>query len=426
MPLQTQTTNTSKHPNKEQLSTLSSWIKSQALELGFGACGIARPDTRNQIQHLKEYLAKGYEGDMKFLHEHHDKRNDPTLLVENTKSIICVRLDYLTSKPKIRQIADNQTPNNAIIARYARGRDYHKVMRGLLKILAKRIEVKLESMGLEHDFTWRPFADSAPIFEKVLAENAGLGWTGKHSLLINRQAGSFFALGELFTSLELPFDKPDRRIPPTRSKSTKSLSQNSTKQPENAQFTTKQSTIERSKTIPTTSKPPADVSIPTEHCGRCTACIDICPTQAIVKPYMLDARRCIAYQTIENKGTIPIELRSAIGNRVFGCDDCQLICPWNGFAKIAVLDDFKPRHQLDDITLLELWKWKENEFLDNTAGSPLRRTGYHSFMRNVALGLGNAPYSSMIVDELIRRKNDFNEMVAEHIEWAISAQEKKK
>lgn len=376
--------------NSEHALTLKTWIIEQAHELGFGACGIAKPDTRDQLTHLKNYLANGFEGNMQFLHDNHDKRANPTLLVENTKSIICVRLDYLADKPAPREIADNALPNQAIIARYARGRDYHKTMRGKLKQLAKRIEVKLNELGLEDDFTWRPFADSAPIFEKTLAENAGLGWTGKHTLLINKKAGSFFVLGELFTSLPLPFDSPDvrkKRIP-----------------------------------IDATPEPHTEPSI---HCGSCTDCIDICPTQAIVAPYQLDAKKCIAYQTIENKGSIPIELRQPIGNRVFGCDDCQLICPWNRFAQTATLDDFQPRHNLDEINLLELWQWDEATFLKNTEGSPLRRTGYHAFMRNVAIGLGNAPYAQDIVDALSTRQNDFDAMVCEHIQWAMLQQHQK-
>ena len=248
-------------------------------------------------------------------------------------------MNYLVESPKPRYVPFE--PNSAIIARYARGRDYHKVMRGRLKTLATRIR---EKVG---DFESRPFADSAPIFEKSLAESAGMGWTGKHTLLIHKKSGSFFVLGELFTSLDLPFDEPA-----------------------------------------------------TAHCGSCTACIDICPTQAIVEPYMLDARRCIAYLTIEYKGIIAEELRAGIGNRIFGCDDCQLICPWNSFAKMASIPDFNPRHGLDDIRLLDIWQWDEATFLAHTEGSPIRRTGYPSFKRNIAIGLGNAPYSAVIVAKL--------------------------
>ena len=245
---------------------LKAWIKAQALDLGFSDCVIAKPDAQAELARFQEYLDRGYHGDMKFLEENLEKRADPTLLVPGTKSVICVRMDYLVEAPKPRYVPDE--PNSAIIARYARGRDYHKTMRGRLKILATKIR---EKVG---DFESRPFADSAPIFEKSLAENAGMGWTGKHTLLIHKKAGSFFVLGELFSSLELPFDSPA-----------------------------------------------------TKHCGSCTACIDICPTQAIVEPYMLDARKCIAYLTIASQGIIPEELRQGIGNRVFASDDCPLICP---------------------------------------------------------------------------------------------------
>ncbi|AXY58450.1 tRNA epoxyqueuosine(34) reductase QueG [Acinetobacter chinensis] len=340
---------------------LKVWIKAQALQLGFADCVIARPDAQAELPRFKEYLKRGYHGDMKFLEENLEKRANPALLVPGTRSIICVRMNYLVETPKPRYVPDE--PNNAIIARYARGRDYHKVMRGRLKTLAGLIK---DRTG---EFESRPFADSAPVFEKSLAENAGMGWTGKHTLLIHKKSGSFFVLGELFTSLDLPFDEPA-----------------------------------------------------TAHCGSCTACIDICPTQAIVEPYMLDARKCIAYLTIEYKGIIPEELRRGIGNRVFGCDDCQLICPWNSFAKKASIDDFNPRHDLDRLTLLDLWHWDETTFLNCTEGSPIRRTGYQSFMRNIAIGLGNAPYSQQIIDALQHNRALHDDIVQIHIDWAIAEQ----
>jgi epoxyqueuosine reductase len=340
---------------------LKAWIKAQALQLGFADCVIARPDAQVELPRFKEYLKRGYHGDMKFLEENLEKRANPALLVPGTRSIICVRMNYLVETPKPRYVPDE--PNNAIIARYARGRDYHKVMRGRLKTLAGLIK---DRTG---EFESRPFADSAPVFEKSLAENAGMGWTGKHTLLIHKKSGSFFVLGELFTSLDLPFDEPA-----------------------------------------------------TAHCGSCSACIDICPTQAIVEPYMLDARKCIAYLTIEYKGIIPEELRRGIGNRVFGCDDCQLICPWNSFAKKASIDDFNPRHDLDRLTLLDLWHWDETTFLNCTEGSPIRRTGYQSFMRNIAIGLGNAPYSQQIIDALQLNRALHDDIVQIHIDWAIVEQ----
>ncbi len=350
--------------NQQDPEALKAWIKAQALELGFADCVIARPDAQEELPRLQEYLDRGYHADMHFLAENLKKRTNPKLLVPNTKSIIYVRMNYLIESPKPRYVPDE--PNTAIIARYARGRDYHKTMRGRLKTLASRIR---EKVG---DFESRPFADSAPVFEKSLAENAGMGWTGKHTLLIHKKSGSFFVLGELFTSLELPFDSPT-----------------------------------------------------TKHCGSCTACIDICPTQAIVEPYMLDARKCIAYLTIEFQGVIPEELRRGIGNRVFGCDDCQLICPWNGFAKTTPIEDFHPRHGLDQASLLDLWQWSEETFLAKTEGSPLRRTGYQSFMRNIAIGLGNAPFNSAIIKSLEQNKLLHDDIVQVHIDWAIQEQLKK-
>lgn len=360
------TSTTSAHISlyQDDPTALKKWIKAQALALGFADCVIAKPDAQAELARFQEYLNRGYHGDMKFLEENLEKRANPALLVPNTKSIICVRMNYLVERPQPRHIPD--APNSAIIARYARGRDYHKVMRGRLKTLATRIR---EKVG---EFESRPFADSAPIFEKSLAESAGMGWTGKHTLLIHKKSGSFFVLGELFTSLDLPFDTPA-----------------------------------------------------TSHCGSCTACIDICPTQALVEPYMLDARKCIAYLTIEYQGVIPEDLRRGIGNRVFGCDDCQLICPWNSFAQVTTVDDFQPRHALDQISLLDLWQWDEATFLAKTEGSPLRRTGYQSFMRNIAIGLGNAPFSAQILQTLQQTRLQHDEIVQIHIDWAIQEQQLK-
>ena len=346
-------------------AALKDWIKVQARDLRFSDCVIARPDAQAQLPYLQAYLDKGYHADMHYLAENLDKRADPKLLVPNTRSVICVRMDYLLERPSARVVPD--APNQGIIARYARGRDYHKVLRGRLKQLATRIR---ERVG---EFESRPFTDSAPIFEKSLAESAGMGWTGKHTLLINKQAGSFFVLGELFCSLELPFDDPA-----------------------------------------------------SAHCGSCKACIDICPTQAIVAPYQLDARRCIAYLTIEYKGVIPIELRQGIGNRVFGCDDCQLICPWNRFAQTATVADFAPRHGLDAADLLELWSWDEATFLNLTEGSPIRRTGFSAFKRNVAIALGNAPYDAVRHPQYLNALQMglalHDDLVNEHIDWAIAEQ----
>lgn len=349
---------------RDDPQALKHWIKAQAMALGFNDCVIAKPDTKDQLAHFQRYLDNGYHADMHYLEENLDKRADPTLLVPDTRSIICVRLNYLQNKPQPRYVPDQ--PDLGIIARYARGRDYHKVMRGRLKQLAQRIEAKIGP------FSSRPFSDSAPIFEKTLAENAGMGWTGKHTLLINRQSGSFFVLGELFCSLALPFDTPASK-----------------------------------------------------HCGTCSACIDICPTQAIVEPYMLDARKCIAYLTIEYKGSIPLKLRAQIGNRIFGCDDCQLICPWNRYAKVTTLDDFQTRHDLDQTALLDFWQWDEATFLAKTEGSAIRRTGFQSFKRNVAVALGNAPFSTQILAALQQHFSEHEALVKEHVAWAISVQVQK-
>jgi len=257
-----------------------------------------------------------------------------------------------------------EDPGSAYIARYALGRDYHKVMRKRLQQFADAIA---EVVG---EFGYRVFVDSAPVLEKALARNAGLGWIGKHTNLINRDAGSWFFLGEIYTDMQLP---TDNRV--------------------------------------------------SEHCGTCTACIDVCPTQAIVAPYELDARRCIAYLTIEHKGSIPTELRGPIGNRIFGCDDCQLVCPWNKYATASQESDFAPRHNLDDSELLALFEWTEREWDQKTRGSALRRAGYDGWLRNIAIGLGNAPHSAQIIAALRNRLHSVDAMVAEHIDWALRKQE---
>lgn len=357
-------------------SDVITWIRQQAIELGFADCGVVsvhNPLFAKQMQGLKDWLAEGYHGQLTFLENNHDKRANPALLVEGARSIISVRMDYLQTPPKRRCVEDNDRPNNAIIARYARGRDYHKIMRSRLKKLAQRIEAMLPAwqhlqINANAPFVFRPFSDSAPIFERPLADAAGLGWTGKHTLLLNKQAGSFFVLGELFLSLELPEGEPT-----------------------------------------------------TPHCGSCQACLNICPTQAFIAPYKLNANACISYLTIEYDGIIPEQYRRPIGNRVFGCDDCQLICPWNRYAKLAVVEDFSPRHSLDSISLIELWQWDEAQFLKCTEGSPLRRTGYLNFMRNVAIGLGNSTADGQTIDALQNRLG-INAMLDEHINWAISEQ----
>lgn len=356
------------------------WIRQQALALGFADCGfisVTHPLFAKQMAKLRSWLDQGFEGQLQFLHNNHELREHPEKLVDGAKTIISVRMDYLTAPIKPRSVEDNLYPNQAIIARYARGRDYHKTMRGRLKQLACIIEAKLSewqslNIGADNAFIFRPFSDSAPIFERAIADAAGLGWTGKHTLLLNQSAGSFFVLGELFISLDLPEDSP---------------------------------------------KAP--------HCGSCKACIDICPTQAIVAPYKVDAKACISYLTIEHDGIIDVKYRRAIGNRIFGCDDCQLICPWNRYAKLTPVEDFLPRNRLDNSSLLELWKWSEASFLKNTQGSPLRRTGFVNFLRNIAIGLGNAPPSLDIISALQSKKNVHNDMLDDHIDWAMNEQYQK-
>ena len=356
------------------------WIKAQAQALGFGDCGflsVHHPLFAQQMEQLQRWLAKGYEGQLQFMHQNHELRAHPDQLVAGAKTIISVRMDYLSQAPKSRTVEDNDRPNHGIIARYARGRDYHKTMRARLKQLALKIETMLPewqhlAIGADSDFVFRPFSDSAPIFERPIADAAGLGWTGKHTLLLNKQAGSFFVLGELFMSLELPDDQPIAA-----------------------------------------------------HCGSCSACIDICPTQAIVAPHELNAAACISYLTIEHKGSIDIKYRRAIGNRVFGCDDCQLICPWNRYAQLTTVNDFAPRHGLDNSSLLELWQWQEPDFLRYTEGSPLRRTGYLSFLRNIAIGLGNAAGNPDIISRLQAKLGIHGDLLDEHIDWALLEQQAK-
>lgn len=356
------------------------WIRAQALALGYADCGfisVNHPVFAAQMQGLRDWLAAGHYGQLKFMELNHDKRANPGLLVEGSRTILSVRMDYLEAAPKPRRIEDNHRPNHAIIARYARGRDYHKTMRSRLKQLAQKIETMLPQwqhldVNADQPFVFRPFSDSAPIFERPLADAAGLGWTGKHTLLINKQSGSFFVLGELFLSLELPDDKPV-----------------------------------------------------TPHCGSCSACIDICPTKAIIGPYKLKADACISYLTIEHDGVIEEKYRKAIGNRVFGCDDCQLICPWNRYANLSPIDDFLARHNLDNSLLIELWQWSEAMFLDKTQGSPLRRTGYVNFLRNLAIGIGNAPYTADNITALESRLGTLGDVLDEHIHWAIAEQQAK-
>lgn len=338
------------------------YIQQLAAQLGFQQCHISRATPIEHADHLQKWLDQGLHGDMEWMQRNLPLRLDPSLLLDGTRSVISVRMDYLPPDTNSQTVLNN--PTKAYISRYSLGRDYHKLMRNRLAKLAARLQQ-------QHSGQYRALVDSAPVLERYFAEKSGLGWIGKNTMLINRSAGSWFFLGEIFTDLELD---------------------------------TAETTIHN-------------------HCGRCQACIDICPTQAFIGPYQLDARKCISYLTIELKQSIPVELRKAMGNRVFGCDDCQLVCPWNRFAKFTREDDFKPRHQLDSADLLALFKWDEATFLVNTAGSPIRRIGYQRWLRNLSIGLGNAPYAPTIVDALRTRLGDTSELVREHVQWALYEQQ---
>ena len=344
------------------LDNLASALKEKAFELGFQQCAITLPDMRSEESYLREWLEKNYQGEMGFLADHFEKRIDPKQLVDGTLRVIMVRMDYLPSDVKFTSILAN--PNKGYIARYALGRDYHKLIRNRLKHLGQWLEERCEQ-----SIKFRPFVDSAPILERPLARDAGLGWVGKHTLLLNRSAGSWFFLGSLFIDLPLPIDTPESET----------------------------------------------------HCGKCTACMDICPTNAFPAPYVLEARRCISYLTIEHRGSIPEELRPLMGNRIFGCDDCQLICPWNRFAKHTNEEDFSPRHQLDNQDLLKLFSWSEEEFLTKTEGSAIRRTGYQGWRRNIAIALGNSgdPKALEAIKSAVDAQND-TPMVQEHFLWALN------
>ncbi|HEX7326070.1 MAG TPA: tRNA epoxyqueuosine(34) reductase QueG [Rhodanobacteraceae bacterium] len=345
-------------------AALAARIKAWGAELGFAKVGIADVELAEDEAHLQAYLREGRNGSMAYLAEHGTKRTRPAELIPGTVRIIAARMDYfpkgIPARAAWHTLGDGE---RAYIARFALGRDYHKVMRRRLKKLALRIEADIGP------FHWRPFCDSAPVMEKALARKAGLGWVGKHTLILDRNAGSWFFLGELYTDLPLPIDAP----------------------------------------VP-------------DLCGTCTKCIDVCPTHAIIGPHQLDARRCISYLTIESKAAIPEDLRPLIGNRVFGCDDCQLVCPWNKFAKPTHEEDFAPRHGLDGAKLVELFAWSEAEFQRKTEGMPIRRAGYAGFMRNVATALGNAPYSPAVIAALEARANDPSPLVREHVAWALAQQ----
>lgn len=316
-------------------------------------------------QALKEWLAHGFQGEMGYMSQHQQQRLEPTQLYEGCLCVISARLNYWT-EPKHSSLNILQSLQHAYISRYALGRDYHKILRAQLKKLAVRIEQEIGP------FQWRPFADSAPVMEHALAEQAGLGFIGKHTLLIHPKAGSTFFLGELLCNLSLPADPPTLHC----------------------------------------------------GCGPCTSCLDVCPTQAIVAPFTIDARRCISYLTIEYDGIIDESLRPLMGNRIYGCDDCQLTCPWNKFSQLSEISDFNTRHQLNHISLLELWRWTEADFLQRFEGSPIRRIGYQKWRRNLAIALGNSPYTRETEQALRQALPLATPLVAEHINWALQQQAK--
>lgn len=339
-------------------TALAGRIKQWARELGFQHAGICDTALTEAEDHLHRWLQRGFHGEMAWMGAHGDKRTRPQELVPGTLRVISVRMDY---RPEERDPAALLTdPAAAFISRYALGRDYHKLVRKRLQQLAERIA------GEVGEFGYRAFVDSAPVMEKALAQKAGLGWIGKHSNLLARDAGSWFFLGELYTDLPLPLD-----------------------------------------------------SAVDDHCGSCNACIDVCPTGAIVAPYQVDARRCISYLTIELKGAIPASLRTPMGNRIYGCDDCQQCCPWNRFSTPGTEPDFAPRHGLDSATLVQLFDWDEATFLTKTEGSAIRRIGFERWRRNLAVALGNAAPDPAARDALLRARGAAGELVREHIDWAL-------
>ncbi len=346
---------------------LATKIQDWSLELGFSQVGISDIDLSAHEEALQRWLDNQYHGNMDYMERHGLMRARPAELEAGTIRVISVRLDYLPTNAKFATTL--KATDQAYISRYALGRDYHKLLRKRLQQLGNKIR--------EHcaEFNFRPFTDSAPILERPLAEKAGLGWVGKHSLLLNKQAGSWFFIGELLVDIPLPVTTHSNAI--------------------------------------------------IDECGQCVSCIKICPTQAIIKPYVVDARRCISYFTIESPDTIPLELRPLMGNRIYGCDDCQLICPWNKYAELSLEDHFQPRLKLDQISLLELFSWDEEYFLNAMQGSPIRRIGFQSWQRNIAVALGNAPYDKQIVLALTQQLKSTSELVAEHIHWALEQQELK-
>jgi epoxyqueuosine reductase len=348
----------SKAASNYDYALLARAIKLWGREFGFQAVGIADVDLGAAEAGLALWLAAGFHGDMAYMARHGLKRARPADLNPGTLSVVSVRMDYQPRAAAGWPVIGD--PDKAYVARYATGRDYHKVLRNRLEQLARRMEQEVGAFG------HRVYTDSAPVMEVELAAKSGLGWRGKHTLLLSRDAGSYFFLGEIYTDLPLPADVPV-----------------------------------------------------TDHCGSCSKCIDICPTGAIVAPYRVDARRCISYLTIELKGTIPPELRPLIGNRIYGCDDCQLACPWNRYAQISGEPDFRVRHSLDQAQLTDLFAWSESRFRERMTGSAIRRIGFERWSRNLAVGLGNAPSGAAVIGALRSRADDPSALVREHVAWAL-------
>ncbi len=346
--------------NEETIRLLGLKIKAEAKRLGFQQIGITDTDLSEHIDAYRKWLDNGFHANLDYMEKHGSKRWEAEQLIPGTLRVISVRMDYMSDPASPMDMLLQS--DKAYISRYSLGRDYHKLIRSRLKKLITFIQ----ETALGYEF--RAFVDSAPILERAFAQKAGLGWFGKNTMIINRQAGSWFFLGEIFTDLPLQLDEP---------------------------YTN-------------------------EHCGRCTACLDICPTQAFSGPYSLDSRRCISYLTIELKGSIPEELRGKMGNRIFGCDDCQLVCPWNRFSKPSSETDFTPRHALNDSRLLELFEWDEHTFLEKTEGSAIRRAGYESWLRNIAVALGNAETRKEIIQALKNKLPHPSSIVREHVEWALA------
>lgn len=343
------------------IETLAQQIPQWANQLGFQQIGISDTHLSVAEEYLFDWLARGYHGDMHWMEKHGSKRSRPAELIPGTLRVISARMNYWLedSEAAWANLHDSQ---RAYVSRYALGRDYHKLLRQRLQALADKMR---ENIG---EFGYRVFVDSAPVLEKPLAEKAGLGWIGKHTNLLNRQGGSYFFLGEIYTDLPLPVNNTAAE----------------------------------------------------NHCGTCRACIDVCPTQAIIAPYELDARKCISYLTIEHDGAIPLELRALMGNRIYGCDDCQLVCPWNRFAQLSGETDFRPRHHLDTATLIELFAWDEATFLRKLQGSAIRRIGHVKWLRNLAVALGNAAKSDEVIAALQAKRQHPSALVREHIEWALA------